>query len=324
MSMVERGVDRRDFLRKAVAGASAVACYPSGRATGASAGMTRRMKIDLCCGRVGVRAKQREVIGYAERFGFESVEPLGDELAGMTPGDLGALVGELKEKRLVWGAGGLPVDFRGDEARFQAGLVRLRVVAPALQRAGVTRVGTWLSPSHAELAFEENFELHVKRLREIARVLGASGVRFGLEYVGPRTSWTAKRYPFVHTMAEARKLVGAIGEKNVGLVLDSWHWYTAHETREDLLSLTNADIIAVDLNDAPAGVDVDAQIDSVRDLPLATGVIDVATFLNALNQVGYDGPVRAEPFSEALRKVRPEEALAATAAAMKRAFALIG
>jgi len=51
-------------------------------------------------------------------------------------------------------------------------------------------------------------------------------------------------------------------------------------------------------------------------------VIDVKTFLAALQTIGFDGPVRAEPFNEPLRKMPPEEALAATSASLKKAFAL--
>jgi sugar phosphate isomerase/epimerase len=82
-------------------------------------------------------------------------------------------------------------------------------------------------------------------------------------------------------------------------------------------------VVACDLNDAPAGVAVDQQKDSVRDLPGATGVIDLKTFLGALIKIGYDGPVRAEPFKAELRKMPKKEAVKATAGAMKRAFALV-
>ena len=112
-----------------------------------------------------------------------------------------------------------------------------------------------------------------------------------------------------------------IGTGNVGLVLDSWHWYHAGDVAADIAALGNGDVVAVDLNDAPSGVPKEQMVDSARELPLATGVIDVAPFLGALIAIGYDGPVRAEPFNEALRKLPREEAVAATAQAMKRAFA---
>jgi sugar phosphate isomerase/epimerase len=52
-------------------------------------------------------------------------------------------------------------------------------------------------------------------------------------------------------------------------------------------------------------------------------VIDAGAFLKALAAIGYDGPVRAEPFNEAVRKMPADEAVSATARAMKRAFALL-
>lgn len=312
-------MNRREFLGHAAAAGALLA--PNG--VPAAAAPKRAMTIDLCCGRIGVKASQRQAIDHAHRHGFESVEPSGGELAKMSADEMGAVLADLKAKSLVWGAAALPVDFRGDEAAFRTGVERLNEVASALQRAGVSRVGTWLSPAHDELPFDANFERHAVRLREVARILGAHGLRFGLEYVGPKTSWAAKKHPFVHTLAGTRKLMAAIGERNVGVVLDSWHWYTAHETAADLATLTDADIVAVDLNDAPAGIPVDEQVDSRRELPAATGVIDVAGFLTALNRLGCSAPVRAEPFNAALRAMPPEAALAATAAAMKKAFALI-
>ena len=281
------------------------------------------MTIDLACGRIGVRADQQEAVELAHRHGFESLEPNANEMGRLSDRELADLLAAMKAKGLVFGAAGLPVDFRRDDERFRQGMQKLPAVATALKRAGVTRIGTWLSPSHKTLTFLQNFKQHARRLRAVAELLGEHGLRFGLEYVGPKTSWTSARFPFIHTMVETKELIAEIGCDNVGFVLDSWHWYTAGETGDDLLSLTNKDIVAVDLNDAPAGLDVDEQIDGRRELPCATGVINLATFLNTLVRLGYDGPVRAEPFNAALRKLPKEEALAATAAAMKKAFALI-
>ncbi|MGH9673055.1 MAG: TIM barrel protein, partial [Bryobacteraceae bacterium] len=99
--------------------------------------------------------------------------------------------------------------------------------------------------------------------------------------------------------------------------------YTARDTEADLLSLKKEEIVSVDINDAPAGIPVDQQVDNRRELPLATGVIDLAAFLNAIHKLGWEGPVRVEPFSAELRKLSPEQAVAATAQAMKKAFALL-
>ena len=63
-----------------------------------------------------------------------------------------------------------------------------------------------------------------------------------------------------------------------------------------LKALTPAQVVYVHVNDAPAGVPIDEQMDGVRALPGETGVIDIAGFLKALQGIGYDGPVTPEPF----------------------------
>lgn len=322
--MTPRPITRRGALRN-LGGALAVASLaPTAFGADGPSEKRRKMTIDLVPGAIGVGAPFPEVLDLAIARGFESIAPDSGYLAGLSDDDLAKLKAHMAEGRIVFGAAGLPVDFRGDEAPFREGMKSLVGFAAPLQRAGVTRVGTWLRPCHPALTYRANFDQHARRLREVATVLGDHGLRFGLEYVGPKTSWTAERHPFIHSMAEAKELIAAIDRPNMGLVLDSWHWYTAGESAEDILSLTNADVVAVDLNDAPEGIPVDQQQDSIRDLPAATGVIDLKTFLGALVQIGYDGPVRAEPFRASLNKLPKEYAIATTATAMKKAFALIG
>ena len=67
-------------------------------------------------------------------------------------------------------------------------------------------------------------------------------------------------------------------------------------------------MVQVHVNDAPAGIAVDEQMDNVRDLPGATGVVDMATFLGVLARIGYDGPVTPEPFCARLRELPRENA----------------
>jgi sugar phosphate isomerase/epimerase len=314
---------RRMWLRRT---AALVGVAGLGAGIGRAVGRERRRQftMDLTPGAIGVGLPLPEVIALAGTHGFESVAPDVGYLAGLAAGDVPRVLDQLKGQKLVWGAAGLPVEFRGDDATFRKGMEALPAQAKALEAAGVTRVGTWIRPTHAELTFEANLEQHARRLREVAGILNAHGLRLGLEYVGPKTSWTAAKYPFVHNLAGMKQLIAAIDQPNVGLVLDSWHWYTAGETAEDLRTLTGSQVVACDLNDAPAGIAVDAQQDLKRELPCATGVIDVKTFLETLIAIGYDGPVRAEPFKAELRSLPPAEAVARTAAAMKQAFALVG
>ena len=313
-------INRRSMLScSAALAAGAIAS----RVAAAQGGMKRKFTLDLRCGSIGVSAGQREAIRLASEHGFESVNADPNELGRMSSSERKELVSELKERGLRWGAASLPLDIRGDESSFRAGAQNLPKLAKAMQEAGVTRVGTWVSPSHKELTYTANFRRHTKRFQECATILKDHGQRLGLEYIGPKTLWASQRHSFIHTMAECKELIAAIGVGNVGFVLDSWHWYTAHESVDELRSITNEDIVACDLNDAPKGIEIDEQIDSRRELPTATGVIDLKSFLSELVSLGYDGPVRAEPFNQALNAMDNEQAVAATAKAMKRAFELV-
>lgn len=313
---------RRQVLQYSLASCATLLANPSLFANEPSE--SPKFTMDLCPSRVGISAGQLDLIALAKKTGFTSVQPLAWHLAKLDEGQIKDLTAKLEEAGLCWSAADLSVEFRKDDAAFGDGLKRLVEEAKALQVAGVTRMGTWIMPCHDELTYVANFRQHASRLTKIAKVLNDHGIRLGLEYVGTKSLWTNKKYPFLHTMKEAKDLIAETGQSNLGFVLDSWHWAMAGETPEDIRGLKNSDIVACDLNDAPAGVEPDSQIDNVRELPMATGVLNTKGFLQALVDVEYDGPIRAEPFNKPLNEMGDAQAAEATAAAMKKAFALVG
>jgi sugar phosphate isomerase/epimerase len=314
--------NRRAFLREV----ALLAASSYSLATWAADGNPppkRKMTLCLSPGAIGVTGNQMQTIDLATRHGFESIEPQGEYLASLSPDKLAEVLASMKAGGLVFGAAGLSVEFRQSEDKFAEGLKNLPALAAGLNRAGVKRVGTWLMPGNSSLSYVENFRQHARRLRSVAQVLHDHDIRLGMEYVGTKTIWTRQRYPFIHTLKEMRDLMAEIGTGNTGVVLDCWHWWQAEDTVAELLALRNEEVISVDINDAPSGVAKDQQIDGRRELPCATGVIDVGAFLRALNQIGYDGPVRAEPFNKPLNDLENEPACAATILALKKAVALV-
>jgi sugar phosphate isomerase/epimerase len=314
-------LSRRRFISIAAAGAAAIPGSAAGDHTPAR---KRKFYNVLSLGRLGFSASFPESVRLAARHGFEGVDPNLDYFSKLSDEEMSRTLDDLKSKDLKLGDAGLPVDFRKDEAAFNEGLSKLPAAAKTLQRAGVERVSTYILPSSDDLTYPQNFRQHACRLRQAARILEDNGLRFGLEYVGPRTSWRAKRYSFIHTLSEDRELMVAIGTHNLGAQLDSFHWFNAEETAADIESLRNRDVVTVDLNDAPAGLTLDQQEDISRELPASTGVIPVKEFLGALAAIDYDGPIHAEPFNKALRAMPIDQACAASAAAMRKAFALAG
>ncbi len=278
----------------------------------------------LSLGRIGFEGSFQQSVELAAKYGFEGVDPDAEYFARLSDDDFEKMLDDLRAKNLKLGAADLPVEFRKDEATLNEGLKKLPAAAKVLQRAGVWRVNTWVMPMSDDLTYPQNFRQHACRLRACAQVLGDFGQHLGLEYVGPRTLWRSGRHSFLHTLSEMKELLVAIGTNNLGVQLDSYHWYNAEETEDDLLTLRSHDVITVDLNDAPAEVPRDKLLDGSRELPAATGVIPVKQFLSALLKIGYDGPIQAEPFNAALRALPIDQACGATASAIRKAFAQAG
>lgn len=269
----------------------------------------------LAIGPIGVHASFERTLELAKKYGFAGVS-VGQNVFDEVSVERAAAM--LSAAGLVAADAGLNVDFRTTAEAFERGLAALPAYAQALEAVGCRRVNTWLLPGSDTLPYEENFALHRDRLAAIAHVLGQHGLRLGLEYVGPLTARAKARYPFIYNQTGLFQLIEAIGEPNVGILLDSYHWYTSGGSAAELAQLTNEDVVLVHVNDAPAGVPLDQQLDLVRRMPGETGVIDMDTFMGALVRMGYDGPVVVEPFSDWVQKLPAEEAVKATADALAR------
>jgi sugar phosphate isomerase/epimerase len=323
--MADPKLTRRSFILRT--GATAGVVSAQGRSVeGAAARDTprrRKFYTVLSLGRLGFQGTFAQSVQLAQKYGFEGVDPDEKLLESLSDNGLKRLVDDLTAKNLKFGAAGLPVDFRVDDATFSDGLKKLPGVSTVLQRAGVLRVSTWVMPCSNDLTYLQNFRQHACRLRECAKILADHGQRFGFEYVATRTLWRSERNPFIHTLSELKELEVAIGTDIMGVQLDSWHWYNAEETAADIESLRGRDVITVDLNDAPR-LPLDQLRDDHRELPAATGVIPVRKFLGALVAIGYDGPIQAEPFNAQLRAMPLDQAVAATAAAIRKAFSEAG
>ena len=257
------------------------------------------------------------------KYGFDSITPNLGEFENKSASEIREWVAMMKEKGVRYGASGLPVEFRRDQDRFERDLAQLPKRARVLKQMGVTRTATWIMPGHRQLTYLQHFDMLKNRFREVAKVLKDNDISLGLEFVGPRTSRARSRFPFICTQPGMMELADAIGTGNVGLLLDSWHWYTSHGTVEELLQLSGKDVVHVHVNDAPAGIDVDKQMDNRRQLPVTSGVIDMKSFINALVKIGYDGPVECEPFDQELKKMDDGPALQKTIDSLDRIWNLI-
>ena len=269
-------------------------------------------------GAIGIRIPWPDCLSLARDNGFEGID---------VPIDLQTPAAEysdaLEAHGLMPGGMGLPVDFRDDRGRFEEHVVELDALASRARSIGLRRFYTWVSPASDERTFGENWKFHVERLGTVARVLGRHDCLLGLEFIGPRSMREGHRYSFVRTMERMLDLCRDVGD-NAGLLLDSWHWFTSLGTVSEILSIQAEDVVYVHVNDAPLGVPVERQLDSVRCIPGETGVENLPGFLDALRRIGYDGPVVPEPLGAGLEKLAPEVAAGRVGEAFTKVWDLPG
>jgi sugar phosphate isomerase/epimerase len=213
------------------------------------------------------------------------------------------------------------VEWRGSDEEFRASLSGLAEAAATARAVGCLSCCTYILPStdHKPAAFMAQATY---RLRACARILGVYGIRLGLEFVGPHHLRTAWKFPFIWTMEETLDWIAAIGEPNVGLLLDSIHWHTTGSTAADIERLKPEQIVHVHLNDAP-DVPVEEVRDNVRLYP-GEGVIDLAGFLGALNRIGYRGVVSQEVLLPEAPTDSAESLIARSKAGFDKSFAKAG
>lgn len=265
-------------------------------------------------GHVGITIDLADGLELAERHGFGGYDPrLVDLHERVVASGATATRALFSDRGLRVGNWNLPfMPYRGSGEELAVELDKLVPMLDSAAAVGAYRSAMWIMPGSNELEFDANYAFHVERFAPVAAALRERGIRLGLEFIGPKTSADRFAYTFIRDLPGMMRLATDVGP-NVGILLDSWHWYTSGGTVDQLSALANRDLVHVHINDAPTGVERDEQIDNRRCLPGETGVIDIIGFLTALERAGYGGPVTAEPFSERVSALPADEAAAENA-----------
>lgn len=278
------------------------------------------MKASLHAVILGGGLSFEELVALAARHGFAGVDTGIDAIARLVGGrSLDGAKEFFAEHGVQPANWGLPVNWRGSEEEFKEGLGRLPEQAKLAADIGCPRCCTWIMPSTDEDPADLR-KRAVTRFAECAKVLNDHGVRLGLEWVGPKTSRTGK-HEFIYRMDQLLDMEAEMGQPNLGLLVDSFHWFTAHHTQEELEAVPVEKVVHVHINDAP-DKPRDEQIDQQRLLP-GEGVIDLKAFLSALKTIGYQDYMGVETFSKELPQLPPDESAARAKKGVDGVMALV-
>ncbi|KAB1659655.1 sugar phosphate isomerase/epimerase [Pseudoclavibacter chungangensis] len=138
---------------------------------------------------------------------------------------------------------------------------------------------------------DEAIDVLAGNVREAAAIAADRGLDLYLEPL----AWSN-----VNRCAQALEIVERAGRPNVGIALDTWHFWTVGDTLDEVAALPRELIKAVHLSD---GFDLDRandvpQQDVHRNVVIGGGAIPLQEWVDVIKTTGYDGWWVSEMFSD--------------------------
>ena len=167
------------------------------------------------------------------------------------------------------------------------------VVVPGLLPEGATR----------ETVIEES----VRVLKELAEIAGERGVKLAFEFLGQTTC-------SVQTLELAKEIVERVDRPDVGLVIDSFHFYAGGSKVEAIDTLDAARLFIFHINDAE---DLPRrQLEDRHRLLPGLGILPLPEMLAAFRCIRYDAIISVEIFRPEYWERDPVELAKAARAAI--------
>ena len=155
-------------------------------------------------------------------------------------------------------------------------------------------------------------EESVRVLRELASIAERHGVSLALEFIGQKDC-------SVQTLDLADEIVQKVNRRNIGLVIDSFHFYIGGSTIKMIDALDSKRLFIFHIDDAE-DVPRDQLTDAHRLLP-GLGILPLKEIIAALRRIGYDANASVEIFRPEYWERDPLELAREAKAAVERVLA---
>jgi len=143
------------------------------------------------------------------------------------------------------------------------------------------------SPLPEDADTEEVIEESVRSLRDIAGIAQFHGVSLAFEFLGQKDC-------SVRTLALASEIVQQVDRPNVGLVLDSFHFYAGGSTIESIRALDPDRLFIFHINDAEDRPR--AELEDRHRLFPGLGILPLRDITSALRDINYNRVASVEIF----------------------------
>lgn len=245
---------------------------------------------------LGITGRQSEIIELALTYGFRGLElDIHDFVKRVEHRGLEHAARFIRSSQLKIGGFEVPVRWRGEEAVYQADMEKLDTLVGYAAAIGAKKCHTVVLPGSSNFPYHENFEIHRRRLGEMATALEKHGIRLGVGLLAAPSHQDERQYQFIREAEPLLMLLKSIGHDNLGLMLDTWNWRFAGGTVDALGALGSKGIISVYIAEAPADLETSSLTEEMRLLPNEAGPVDNVAVLRAVYDMGYRGPVTLAP-----------------------------
>ena len=242
-----------------------------------------------------------DMLALAKRFGFPGIDAPFGAVRALVEQTSAASVRELfaAHNTLPSSMGLMPAGIYAPEADFMQSLDRFSQNCALAASVGCRRTGSYF-PNRTPLPPGEARRILKERTAILAERAEPHGIAIGLEFLGLRTFRLDEPHAFISNAPDTMTMLHETGRPNVGLILDSFHYFTSGGDLAQIEALRAQDIVHLHVNDAPHA-DVTRLEDTDRVLP-GRGVIDLTGWFQAIAAIGYDGYVAIEIFDDEFRK----------------------
>ncbi|MCA9120271.1 MAG: sugar phosphate isomerase/epimerase [Planctomycetaceae bacterium] len=265
---------------------------------------------NLCPSTLGISGRQSEIIELTLTYGFRGLDLEVDDFAQRAKAQgLDNAIRFLTSAKIRIGSVDLPVRWRSDDVTYQADLAELDQVASYAAKAKVYACKTVVFPESDRLPYHENFELHRKRLAEIAEVLGKHNIRLAVGFHAAQSRREGKQFQFIQEADALSLLLKSVAGDNIGLWLDTWNWYVGGGTISSLKGFGIDKVAYVTIADAPQGVDRKTLNEEQRMLPAEDGAANIEPVVALLKEHGYNGPITLSPNATCFNGMKNDDIL---------------
>ena len=265
---------------------------------------------------IGILARQSELLEIALTHKFQGLEiDIQEVLKRAQTTSAKQACRYLASAQVRIGGFELPIRWQGADTEFQADLSQLGMLLEICGTLNADRCFTTIRPTCDQRPFHENFQFHIDRLGRVADALGPANLKLGLNFLSAAVDRADGGFEFIHQADPTILLINSIQRENVGLILNTWHWWVGGGDIEKIRALRGDQILSVHLADLPASFDAATITDEQRLLPGEGGSIDFSSLCSTLEEIGFDGPLVLAP-SPAVFKGQKREATVSQASAL--------